>query len=163
MTVAELMKVLEGIASGLSTVADKPAKELMSFLTGMKLFADQTVPNFVAFLAKCEEFERTGAVTTGKRAPSPRQPKAGLSVAEAIAAVRGILGQINQGVVTGQLIDETVARFMKLKVAELAEILKGLDIQGKPKNKQDAVGKIKQVLDTQFEMYLRTHPGNVDN
>ncbi len=160
MKVAELLKVLEGMAIGLSDVAKKAAEGLTEFRAGMQPYAEQSVADFVAFLAKCDEYKRTGAVSSGRRAAAPRKaagtPPPG--VQEAVASVRGILDQINSGGISGQIIDEAVARFKKMTKAQLLDVLQGLDIQGKPKTKDDALGKIKQVLDTQFEMYIRTHP-----
>jgi hypothetical protein len=160
MKVAELLKVIDGIANGLSDVAKKAADGLTALRAGLQPFQEQSVGDFVAFLSRCEEYNRTGLVTSGKRGAAPRKA-AGTpppSVDEAVGSVRGILGQINAGGVTGRLIDEAVAGFQKMTKVQLVEVLKGLDIQGKPKTKDDALARIKQVLDTQFEMYVRTHP-----
>lgn len=158
MKVVELMKVLEGIATGLAGVATSASKELNGFQEKMRPFGEEKVEDFVQFLVQCDEYKRTGIIP-GKSSPKPRKPaKEKLSVADAAAAVQQVLDRINFGEVTGQSIEETVGRFNQLTKPQLQELLQRLNIQGKASTKLIGLGKIKQVLNTQLEMYIRTHP-----
>jgi hypothetical protein len=124
----------------------------------MRPFAERNVGDFVAFLLQCEEFQRTGVVpgkkaAGGKKAADPQQ------LASAVALARAVLDDINRGLVDGQRIEETLARFKELSKAQLDQLLAELRIAGKAKSKEAAIDKVRQVLKNQAEMYVKTHSG----
>jgi hypothetical protein len=160
MKVGELTKVLEGIASGLSDVAKQASAGLAAWNAGLKPFAEHTVEQFVAFLAQCDEYNRTGVVTIGKKQGAPKMPKAPkapkMTVQAAAAEVKSLLAEIDRGTVTGARVDTLVGDIQKaLSAPQMNELLTALSISGKGKSKGQAADKVRQVLNNQLEMYVK--------
>lgn len=159
MKVAEVARLLEGIAFGLADLSKKTADGLAAFQSAMQPFADQTLEQFTSFLSQCEEFRRTGVVGTGKptRQPKPAKAKsATLTVEDAAGRVRQLLADINQGSVTSGRIDSLLGEINKgLKFPECEQLLTVLNISGKAKTKGQALEKVRQVLNSQLEMYVK--------
>lgn len=156
MKVGEAARLLEGLAQGLADLSKKTAEGLAALHSGMQPFAEQTVEQFVAFLIQCEEYKRTGIVAAGRKQATPRAGKVTLSVPDAAGQVRGLLGEINQGTVTTPRIDSLLADLKKaLTKPQWDELLAALDIAGKAKTKDMAVEKVRQMLNSQLEMYVK--------
>jgi hypothetical protein len=163
--IAQLANLLDNLLAGLEGIlAVAPAKDLKSFREGMRPFGERTVGEFMTFLSQCEEFQRTGVVPgtksgggkkpgAGKKADDPQQ------LADAITLTRTILDDINQGRVDGQRIEGALVRFKDLSQAQLDQLLVELKIAGKARSKPAAIDKIRQVLKSQAEMYVKTHSG----
>ena len=81
-------------------------------------------------------------------------------VASAEKDFRGILERMNSGAVDKQVIEGEIQKLAGLSRGELAELLPKLHIQSKPKSKANALELIKQVLDSQYHMYLSAHPNS---
>lgn len=157
MKVGDAARLLEGIAQGLGDLSKKTADGLTALRAGMQPFTEQTVEQFVAFLRQCEEYSRTGIVSTGKKKAAPHVKSPALSVADAAVRVRALLAEINQGTVTTPRIDSLLGDLEKaLKKPELEQLLAALAIAGKPKTKSQATDKIRQVLSSQLEMYVKS-------
>jgi hypothetical protein len=63
---------------------------------------------------------------------------------EAVATVKALLGEVDQGSVNVQRIEETLQRFkQQLTKLQLDQLLAGLDIADKAKTKDDAVGRLR--------------------
>jgi hypothetical protein len=159
--VGEVAKFLEGLSFGLADLSKTTAKGLDVFRAGLLPFADQTIEQYVAFLAQCEEYTRTGAISSGRR-PSAAKPVApAVTVADAASQVRSLLAEINQGTVSAQRIESLLATLDKLKKPELDQLLVSLEIAGKPKSKKEAIQRVGSILSSQVEMHVKAqafHP-----
>jgi hypothetical protein len=157
--VGEMARLLEGIAAGLADLSKKTADGLVAFNSAMQPFSDQTVEQFGAFLAQCEEYQRTGVVGPVKRTKQPKPSKekpAPLTVADAAGRVRQLLTEINQNVVTNVRIDSLMGEVNKgLNSSECDELLRVLGISGKAGSKAKAIGKVREVLNSQLEMHVK--------
>lgn len=159
MKVGEVTRLLEGIALGLRDLSGKTADGLIEFQVAMQPFAQQTVDQFVMFLRQCLEYKETGIVTvTDKKTKGPPKPKApALTVADASARVRTMLGEISNGSVTGASIENMLNEFEKgLTKPKWDELLKNLEIAGKAASKPKAVAMLRQVLTSQLEMHVKS-------
>jgi hypothetical protein len=159
--VGEVARLLAGIAQGLSDLSKKTTEGLTALQAGMQPFAEQTIEQFVAFLAQCEEFRKTGTVSTGRKRPAPRAKIPALTVADAAQKVRGLLAEINQGIVTTPRIDSLLSELKEgMTKPHLEQLLAALEIAGKPKTKDQAVEKVRQVMNSQLEMYIKAQALN---
>jgi hypothetical protein len=156
MKVAQLARLLDSLLDGLDGIlAAAPAK---AFQEAMRPFADQSVGDFVAFFGKCEEFHRTGVVS-GKKPPAPKKTADPQLLPNAVALVKALLDDINRGLVDNQRIENTLEQLNGLGKPQLDQLLIELDIAGKARSKPVAIDKLRQVLKSQAEMYLKTHAG----
>jgi len=159
MKVAQLARLLDGLLDGLDGIlAAAPTKDVKTFRDAMRPFAEQNVGDFVAFVGKCEEYQRTGVVS-GKKAPAPKKTANPEQVANAVVLVKAVLDDINRGMVDSQRIEHTLTQFKDLSKPQLDQLLVELNIAGKAKSKPAAVDKLRQVLKSQAEMYVKTHAG----
>jgi hypothetical protein len=159
--VGEVTRLLEGIADGLADLSKTTASGLTGFHKAMQPFAEQTVDQFAAFLGQCEEYKRTGIIAGGKKAPA--RVKAGtLSVADAAERVKGLLAEVSQGTVTNARIDSLLADIRKgFTKAKWLELLAALSIAGKANTIDQAVEKVRQVLNAQLEMHVKAQAHGV--
>ncbi len=104
------------------------------------------------------EYQRTGIVP-GKKAAGAKKGADPQQLANAVALVRAVLDDINRGVVDGQRIEATLAHFKALSKPQLDQLLVELQIAGKAKSKDAAIDRVRQVLKSQAEMYVKTHAG----
>jgi hypothetical protein len=156
MTVGEVNKLLDGVAKGLEGLSKKTSDGLLALHAGMQPFESQSVEQFVAFLMQCEEYKRTGVVQAGKSKGASRAKKAAVTVADATGRVRGLLAEVDGGTVTSSRIDSMLAEFKNgLTKPQWDELLASLSIAGKARTKDQAVEKLKQVLNSQLEMYVK--------
>jgi hypothetical protein len=159
MKVAQLARLLDSLLEGLDGILTAaPVKDVKNFREAMRPFADQNVGDFVAFLGRCEDYQRTGVVS-GKKAAAPKNTGDPQQLANAVELVQGVLSDINRGSVDGQRIEHTLAQFKDLSKPQLDQLLAELHIAGKARSKADAIGKVRQVLKSQAEMYVKTHAG----
>lgn len=159
MKVAQLARLLDSLLDGLDGIlAVAPVKDIKNFREAMRPFADQNVGDFVAFMGKCEEYQRTGVIS-GKKPAAAKKTADPQQLANAVELVQAVLADINRGLVDGQRIEHTLAQLNDLSKALLDQLLAELNIAGKAKSKPDAIGKIRQVLKSQAEMYVKTHAG----
>jgi hypothetical protein len=155
MKVAQLAQLLDGLVQGLSGVVPAGVTaDVKSFREAMRPFADENVAGFVAFLAQCEEYKRTGVVAGKARRAAPAKAAADPElVSKAVAAIKSAIEGIDRGEMNDARIDEAMQPFNKYTKPQLDEIAAGLGIAGKPKTKSDAVKKIDQMLRTQARMF----------
>ena len=157
MKVSQLAILLDSLHDGLSGILPAvPAREIKTFREAMQPFAEEPVAVFVAFLGQCEEYRRTGIVTSGKRAAKPRAaakaPPDPDRVPKAVAAVNALVEQSTQGPVTQQQIEELLGTFGAFGKPELEQLCAGLNIAGKPKAKPDAIKKVRQLMESRVRM-----------
>jgi hypothetical protein len=163
--IAQIANLLDSLLAGLDGVlAAAPTKDLKSFREGMRPFGERTVGDFMAFLSKCEEYERTGVVsgTTrggGKKPGAAKKADDPQQLDDAITLARTVLNDINEGRVDGQRIEGALAIFTNLSKPQLDQLLVELKIAGKARSKPAAIDKIRQILKSQAEMYVKTHSG----
>jgi len=157
--VAQLAHLLDSLLVGLDGILGVAVvKDLRTFRTVMQPFADRNVGDFVAFLGQCAEYQRTGVVP-GKKAAAGKKSADPQQLANAVALARGVLDDINRGVVDGQRIEATVTQFKALSKPQLDQLLVELQIAGKAKTKEAAIDRVRQVLKSQAEMYVKKHAG----
>jgi hypothetical protein len=157
--VTQLARLLDSLLEGLDGILGAPAaKDLKTFQGAMRPFADRTVGDFVAFLGQCEEYQRTGVVP-GKKAAGGKRTADPQQLANAVALARGVLDDINRGAVDGRRIEDTLAQLKGLSKPQVDQLLVELQIAGKARSKEVAIDKVRQVLKSQAEMYVKTHPG----
>jgi hypothetical protein len=156
MTVGEVNRLLEGVARGLADLSKKSSDGLLALYAAMQPFAEQTIEQFVTFLSQCEEYKRTGIVEAGKKKAAPRAKKDALTVLDAAGRVRELLDEVNGGTVTSSRIDSILVEFKTgLTKPQWDELLTALNVSGKARTKDQAVEKLKQVLNSQVEMYVK--------
>lgn len=154
--IGEVATLLEGVAQGLEDLSKKTADGLTTLSTGMRMFSEQSVDQFVKFLQQCDEYANTGTFTTGRKTTPSKDKGASLSVADAATKVRQLLAEINQGAVTTDRINSLLRDLDKaLKKPDFDQLLASLQIAGKSGAKKQAVEKIRQVLNSQLEMYVK--------
>jgi hypothetical protein len=160
--VSEVAKLLEGIAKGLEELSKKTADGLSALQLGMQPFAEQTVEQFLAFLGQCAEYQRTGTVAAGRKRAAPKPKAPIVTVAAAAGQVRELLAEMNKGTVTTLRIDTLLGDLKKaLTKAHWEQLLAALEIAGKPKTKDQAVDKVRQVLNSQLAMYVKAQAFDV--
>ena len=159
MKVSQLAQLLDSLVQGLDGVVSiSVSKDLKSFREAMRPFADSSVADFVGFLGQCEEYKRTGVVS-GKKARAPAKVADPEAVAGAVSTTRTLLDEINRGLITNQRIEEALAGFKKLSKLQIDQLLVELKIGGRAKSKDDAIGKIRQILKNQAEMHVKSRSG----
>ena len=157
MKVSQLAHLIDSLVQGLDGVVGAPVlKDLKSFRDAMRPFANQSVGDFLTFIAACEAYQRTGIIPGKKTRGSPKSADPA-AVANAVASVRALLDDVNRGLTTNQRIEEALAPFRNLTKPQLDQLSAELRISGKGKTKDDAIGKIRQMLKSQAEMYVKTH------
>jgi hypothetical protein len=159
MKVSQLAQLLDSLVLGLDGVVSiSVSKDLKSFREAMRPFADSSVADFVGFLGLCEEYKRTGVVSA-KRVRAPAKSADPAAVAGAVSTTRTLLDDVNRGLITNQRIEEALAGFKKLSKPQIDQLLLDLKIGGKARSKDDAIGKIRQMLKSQTEMYVKSRSG----
>jgi hypothetical protein len=153
--IGDVSKLLEGIGHGLGDLSKSTSSGLIAFHQAMQPFAEQTIEQFAGFLIQCEEYQRMGIVAAKGKATRATTKKSALTVEDAAASVRALLAEIDHGTVTGARIDAVLADIKKgFTKAKWEELLTNLQI-GKAKTIDQAVEKVKQVLNSQLEMHVK--------
>lgn len=156
MKIAEVVRLLDGIAEGLGDISRKSADGLAALSAGMRAFSEQSVEQFVAFLSQCEDYRVTGVVRSGKAKGTSKNTASGLAPREAADRVRALLAEIDQGTVSTNRIDSLMNELEKaMKKSDLDLLLIELEIAGKAKSKAQAIDKIGQVVRSQLDMYVK--------
>ncbi|MHB0961094.1 MAG: hypothetical protein ACYC0X_21810 [Pirellulaceae bacterium] len=156
MKISEVVRLLDGVAQGLGDLSKKSADGLTTLCSGMHTFSEQTIEQFIAFLGQCEEYRTTGIVPAGKAKPMAKGKAAGIDVIAAADRVRTLLGEMNHGTVNTARIDSLLKELeSSMKKSDLDQLLVELQIAGKAKSKPQAIDKIRQVLHSQLDMYVK--------
>ena len=160
MTVGEITKLLGGIASGLPDEAKKTRDGLLAFKDNMEPFEQVPIEGYVYFLKQCDEYNKTGIIpiTVSETKPKspPKSKKEGMTVGDAEINIRSLLTEIPQGVVATPRINALLEDINKgLNKTQWDELLKKLNFTGKAKTKGDAVERVRQMLNSQLEMYVK--------
>jgi hypothetical protein len=134
MRVAELQNFLQALIPPLHASGAK--KEIVEDLDracdGLKPFSDRSVRDFAAFLAKAEEYARTGVVPVQSKSPkTPRvtKPKvAALTLEQAKSLVESLYDQAIVETMTYDLIAAEVKKLEKLTAKDLGEVARHFEL-----------------------------------
>ena len=162
MKVAQLARLLDKLIDGLDGMVTAPVtRELGSFAEAMRPFANASVTDFTGFLGRFgAEFQQTGKITPQGKISLAKPAKAqktdgSQQVAAAVAAIKHLIAEIDNGSVDDYRVDQALSPYGKLTVAQLHEVLAGLDIAEKPRAKPKILDKIRQVVHHQMESRAR--------
>ena len=163
MNVRDLQQFLQSLSRPLSASgAKKAADDLERVCAGLEPFADLAVGAFADFLAKAEDYARTGVVPTTGRAKSSAAKAAAKTgdpqaLAAAIEQYRSLYDRVSSPEVTYATIEAEVKRLDKQfgKDAVL-EIAKGIGISGTLKPKKAALEEIQRRMSERKESFERT-------
>jgi hypothetical protein len=139
--------------------SQKVCNELTSIATGLSRFCDYDWGKFSEFLARAEEYHRTGVLpvvaptTRVKAAPKPPKPAA----AEVIRKITSLYQNILNPSLTTESIDADLALLKGLKGAELLEVAQVVGVGEKVKKLKvgDMAEAIKQAIRDRRGMYRR--------
>src|SRR5207302_587402 len=127
-------------------------RDVKSFTDAMLPFGNASVGEFTAFLGQFgAEFQQTGKITAegrialNKPTKAPKQDSS-QQVASAVATIKELFAEIDRGSVDDNRVDQVLKPLEKLTLAQLHEVLAGLDIAERPKPKSKIFDKIRQVV-----------------
>jgi hypothetical protein len=160
MKVSDLAHLLQNLSEGLRPVVPAGVvSDIAALQTAMSPFADRTVADFTAFLAKCEEYQRTGVIPgggkKGGKAAAPKPAADPARVGAFVESVRALLREIDRDGVDGHRIDQVLQPINALAKAEVDQILAALGIVGATKTKKLALDKLRTMLTNQAEAGTR--------
>ncbi len=163
MNVYDLQNFLRSLSQPLSVSgAKKAADDLQRACAGLEPFRDLSVAQFSDFLARAEEFARTGVVATTGRSKDSGTRSGGVAVdpqavVKAIERVRALHDRVTNPEVTYGVIETEVKQLGKqFKKPEVLEIAKEIGIRTALKTKQSALNEIQQLLIERKESFERT-------
>jgi hypothetical protein len=168
MKVADLQKYFSDLAKLLhATDGKKSAAELVKIAEGLEPFREYGLADFAGFLARAEDYARTGilpvvAPKATARPKAPPKPKADLSALR--TEVERLYGSAASPAVTIESIDELRLKLDKLNKADLGSIAQVIDLVGmssKPKAViLDAiVGRIRSIKQSALRTSIIDRPG----
>ena len=134
MRVAELRSYLQALIPPLE--ASGARREIVDDLhrasDGLKPFAEHTIKDFAAFLARAEEYARTGVLPVQARpAPKPRaasRKAPALTLDDASALVDSLYNRATSDELTHELIAAEVKRLDKLTAKDLSEVARRFEL-----------------------------------
>ena len=136
-------------------------KEVKSFAEAMQPFGNASVAEFAKFLGQFGlEFQQTGKITvqgkiTLNKPPKAPKPDAAQLVAGAVATIKDLFAEIDRGLVDDNRVEQVLKPVANLTVAQLQQVLIGLNIAEKLKGKPKIIDKIRQVVHHQMESRAR--------
>jgi hypothetical protein len=165
MKIADLQSFLRSLAPVLSSSGGaKVATDLDRMAQGLTPFQSLTIAEFADFLAKADEYVRTGIVPTKPgKAKAPARSSADL-VQEALRLARSLYDTALDANFRFEAVDVAMAGLKKLKVDDLKKVAKELDIFSVPKKKDDIIAEIGRKIKGRREFHDRTRmdgPGSV--
>jgi HPt (histidine-containing phosphotransfer) domain-containing protein len=161
VNIRQLGQYLRSLAGALrESGASKVAGDLEAASVALEPFGDRAVKDFAEFLARAQEYERTGIVSvvgTGRRAKS-----AAAIDQEKIAAkaqqVQQLIERAIDAEVTFTVIDTEVKKLEKALTKDEAVQLAQEVGAGKCKNKKEALAEITRMIKDRKLNYERTRP-----
>jgi hypothetical protein len=155
MKVAELQSFVNSLAQPLRVCGGtNVAEELQQAVAGMNPFREMTIAQFADFLAKAEEYHRTGILPTppskGKRKKEKPVP---LSVNEAAQAVLDLYEKASDPDLSNATIQALIARLDNdLKAPQMIALAKEVQLSlPKKPTKQLALGEIRRKIEERRE------------
>lgn len=148
MQLRELDSFLEHLAHALRSMeAPKAVKHLGELRSAFAPFLDQSVADFVSFLGKCTEYQRTGLIPQkdGRKKAAAVDPQ---SVNSVVARTRDVLNRIRSDDVTYAVLEELVKEINRLKQPEVNAVASELGV-GAAKTKKTTVESIRSFLHNQ--------------
>jgi hypothetical protein len=161
MNVYDLQQFLRSLGQPLSVSgAKKVAEELERACAGLEPFRNLSLAQFADFLAKADEYARTGIIpTTGRAKLVTTGSKVGdpAALARAVEHIRVLYDRVTTPDVTYSTIDAELKQLDKqYKKDEIIEIAKAIGIQGTLKTKRAAIDEIKRCMTERKESFQRT-------
>jgi hypothetical protein len=155
VTVADLQRHLGDLAAFLELAkAGAAAKELCVARDALQPFSSRTIKDFASFLARADEFDRTGSLESATRKSTPRAAKADAS--EAALAARRLYDRATDPSVTSADIEELIGQLSRLTVAGLVQVATTLGLRGMERKKKDEiVREIRRTIEGRRESYQR--------
>lgn len=160
MKVAQLARFLDSLVHGLDGVIKAgDSKDFRTFTEAMQPFSNASVAEFTAFLDRFgAEFQQTGKITAQGKVTVPAKPKpdAAQKIASAVAAIKNLFAEIDLGTVDDRRVEHVLQPYAKFTVPQLHQVLDGLNLAEKPKQKPKILDKLRQVVHHQMESRSRS-------
>ncbi|MHC5536744.1 hypothetical protein ACYOEI_00540 [Singulisphaera rosea] len=168
MKISELQQYLNDLARLLQAAdGKKSATELSKVAEGLQPFRDHDLVQFAGFLARAEEYSRTGVIPVvepkaGARAKSPAKPK--LDLATLRAEVVDLHGRAPSPDVTFDLIEALRAKLDPLTKTDLTSIVDAIGLVGmknkaKPEIINTIVNRIRSIKQSSMRTSVIDRPG----
>lgn len=158
MKVADLQSFLRSLAQPLeASGGKKAAADLERAGEGLERFKDWSVPEFADFLARAEEYARTGIVPK-KGTSATRKKTADPEKVRAVAQrLRDLYERATDDALSYTEIESEVQKAGKqLLKDDTLQVAKELGISGSLKTKKDALAAIERKIAERKESYQRT-------
>ncbi len=168
MKVADLQQYFTDLAKLLhATDGKKSAVELSKIAEGLQPFRDYDLANFASFLARAEDYARTGVlpVVPSKAGPRPKAPaKAKVDVSSLRGEVVNLHNTATSPGVTFEAIEALGPKLDALTKADLGSIAEAIGLVGmKNKSKPDIlntiVNRIKSIKQSSIRASIIDRPG----
>jgi len=158
MKVSHLSELLSHFGNGIASAGSHGvAKELSELAVALEPFGDRRMSDFIAFLAQCREYERSGAVAGSNDAES--EAGSGIAdpdrIAKVLSDLQELLDEARRKDVEQARIEQAVAALEPLSKTEIDEVTRQLEIQPKPRSKADAMERIRDTISMQAEISAR--------
>jgi hypothetical protein len=162
--IGDVTRLLESIADGLAGINKDAANGLRDLHLRMRPFHEQSIEQFTEFLQACDEYKRTGVVSSKAANGKTKSTSTGISASDAATMIRALLAEIDRGTVTSMRID-TLLNGLKKDLAkpqksQWEQLLVELNIHSKPKTIDGAKELVRQMLNSQLEMYVKRQAYN---
>ncbi len=151
MRVAELQQFLRSLVEPLNASGANKAilADLELACAGLEPFRGQSIKEFASFLARAEEFDRTGVLasaakpTRTPRASTPKAPK--MSTADALAALHSLYDRAGDDDMTHSAIQIEVKKLDALSKGDLDAVALEFGLS-KAKTKKDALAAFERKI-----------------
>jgi len=142
MNVEDFQKLTQSLAAAFAADSAKVEKELHRLSDGLEPFKTLTVNEFTDFLAKADEYSRTGVVPT-KGAKTRSAPINRELIEESLKELKQLFDEALQAETSYSVIQSRVKLIGKsLKKNEAVEVAKRFGISEAVKSKKEALEKI---------------------
>ncbi len=139
MKVAELQSFVKTLVQPLSSVgvSKTVCGNLESVAAGLELFRDLTIAQFADFLAKAEEYQRTGVLSAPAKSARVKKAKPSpISVPEAVQRVRDMYERATDPTLTYPAIDAEIDKLEVLSKDGILAVAKEMGFTLSTKNKK---------------------------
>jgi hypothetical protein len=161
MRVAELQNFLRALTIPLEAAGAKRdiIEDLHRAVDGLKPFTEHSVKDFAGFLARAEEYARTGILPVqAKPVSTPRAPKLkmpSLTVDDAKALITSLYDRALSEDVTHESIEAEVQKLDKLTAKDLSEVAKHFEVVP-GKTKKASLDAIREKISRRKTTHART-------
>jgi hypothetical protein len=158
MRVLNLQTLLSHLSQFLlESEGKKVADELEKIRAGLEPFRGMTAGEFVAFLAKAEEYQRTGALAGGRRArrqPAVNEEKVRSAAQQVLAlAERATDPDVQYATIAAEI--QQLDKRLKLSAPEAVQLAREVGISGSLRTKKAALEEIQRMVEGRKESFQR--------